>query len=139
MKYDAARSIVQTTVQRWASSGSVVTCDPTEFLDFAGGEKLQVSVGRRYPFGLGFGEAGFALRDGARVALPITAFAVWCGRKTAIPDDADAATFLVKQMLLDLRISHAERMLIFVDDNLRVKTRRSPLDDKHIFAACETF
>src|SRR5436309_6490664 len=54
MKYDAARSIVQTTVQRWASSGSVVTCDPTEFLDFAGGEKLQVSVGRRYPVGLGF-------------------------------------------------------------------------------------
>ena len=32
MKSDASRSIIQTTLQRWASSGSVVTCDPSAFL-----------------------------------------------------------------------------------------------------------
>jgi 5-methylcytosine-specific restriction enzyme B len=37
MAHDAARSIIQTNIQRWASSGSVVTCDPTEFLEIAKG------------------------------------------------------------------------------------------------------
>jgi len=32
MKSDASRSIIQTTLQRWATSGSVVTCDPSAFL-----------------------------------------------------------------------------------------------------------
>src|SRR5262249_13165530 len=84
MKHDAARSIIQTTIQRWATSGSVVTCDPTEFLDITagGGAKLRVATGRRYPFGLGSGESGFALKDGARVSVPIASFAVWYGRKT---------------------------------------------------------
>ena len=35
MKHDAARSIIQTTIQRWSSSGSVVTCDPTSYLDIS--------------------------------------------------------------------------------------------------------
>lgn len=141
MKHDAARSIVQTNIQRWASSGSVVTCDPTEFLDFSGGEgaQLQVSPGRRYPFGLGSGEAGFALKEGARVALPITSFAVWYGRKSAIPDDADHAGFLVEQMLRELHISPGERAVIFVDDDLSIKTQRSPLTDDQILRVCEPF
>jgi hypothetical protein len=122
MKHDASRSIVQTNIQRWASSGSVVTCDPTGFLDFAGGDaQLRVSTGRRYPLGLGSGEAGFALKEGARVTVPITAFSVWYGRKSAIPDNADPASFLVGEMLRELKISAAERAAVFVDDNLAVR------------------
>lgn len=141
MKHDASRSIVQTTIQRWASSGSVVTCDPTEFLDFAGGEgtKLQVSTGRRYPFGLGIGESGFALRDDARVTVPLNAFAVWYGRQTVIPDNADPSNFLVEQMLRELHISPAERELIFVDDELSIHTQAACLTNKDIFSACMPF
>jgi len=141
MKHDASRSIVQTTIQRWATSGSVVTCDPTEFLEISQGEatKLQVSPARRYPFGLGSGESGFALRDGARVSLPIMSFAVWYGRKSPIPEDADPASFLFGQMLQELRISPAEKAVIFVDDDLAVETRASPLTDDDIFAVCQPF
>jgi hypothetical protein len=141
MKHDASRSIIQTTIQRWATSGSVVTCDPTEFLDIsaADGTKLQVSPGRRYPFGLGSGESGFALKDGARVSIPITSFAVWYGRKSAIPKDTDPASFLIGEMLRELRISPAEKAVIFVDDDLAVKTQASPLTDEEIFAACQPF
>jgi 5-methylcytosine-specific restriction protein B len=141
MKHDAARSIIQTNIQRWASSGSVVTCDPTEFLDFSGGEgtNLEVSPGRRYPLGLGNGEAGFALKDGARVALPITSFAVWYGRKNEVPDGVEPGSFLVQQMLSELRISAAERAVIFVDDDLAVRTQRTALKDQNIFKACRPF
>lgn len=141
MKHDASRSVIQTNIQRWASSGSVVTCDPTEFLDITGGEgsKLKVSPGRRYPFGLGSGESGFALEDGARVSIPIVSFAVWYGRKTAIPDDEDPASFLVGHMLRDLHVSPSEKAVIFVDDDLAVATRISSLTDAEIFAACEPF
>ena len=141
MKHDASRSIVQTNIQRWASSGSVVTCDPTEFLDFTGGEgtRLQVSLGRRYPLGLGMGEAGFARRDGARVAVPITAFAVWFGRQSSIPDDADPVGYLISEMLKELHISPAERAVIFVDDDLVLKTKSSVLTDGEIFAICQPF
>jgi 5-methylcytosine-specific restriction protein B len=141
MQHDAARSIIQTTVQRWATSGSVVTCDPKEFLDFKSGEgiPLTVSTGRRYPLGLGIGESGFALENGARVAVPIKSFAVWYGRKTEIPDGADQASFLTENMLRELKISPGERAVIFVDDDLEIKTRKTPLTDKDIFAACQPF
>jgi 5-methylcytosine-specific restriction enzyme B len=143
MKSDASRSIIQTTIQRWASSGSVVTCDPTEFLDIAGGEgaKLKVSPSRRYPLGLGIGESGFALKDGNRVSLPLTSFAVWYGRQSTIPNDndADPAAFLIEKMLDELKISQAEKSVIFVDDDLAVRTQASPLTDKQIYATCEPF
>ena len=131
MKHDASRSIIQTNIQRWASSGSVVTCDPTAFLDFSGGEgsKLQVSTGRRYPIGLGNSEAGFAREDGARVAVPITSFAVWYGKTSAIPGDVDPASFLCGQMLRELGITAAERAVVFVDDDLVIRTQAVALTD----------
>ncbi len=81
MKHDASRSIVQTTVQRWATSGSVVTCDPTEYLDITNdtGSKLTVKPTRAYPLGLGIDESGFVLEDSQRVSLPLIAFAIWYG------------------------------------------------------------
>ena len=78
MKNDAARSIIQTTIQRWVSSGSVVTCDPTAYLSIQNDDKkLIVSVGRQYPLGLGYGKNGFALNDESRVAIPDLQFAIW--------------------------------------------------------------
>ena len=140
-KHDASRSIIQTTIQRWATSGSVVTCDPTEFLDITNveGAKLQVRTGRRYPFGLGVGESGFALEEGARVSIPIRSFAAWFGRKTGIPSDADPGYFLVNNMLRELNISSAEREVIFIDDDLPIQTQTSCLTDSEIFSACQPF
>ena len=141
MEHDAARSVIQTNIQRWASSGSVVTCDPTEYLDFSTGEgaKLLVRVGRRYPFGLGVGESGFALKKGARVSIPIKSFAVWYGRKTEIPNHYDPGEYLVDVMLRELNISSAEKELIFVDEKLPITTRVSSLTDTGIFSACQSF
>ena len=141
MKRDASRSIIQTNIQRWATSGSVVTCDPTDFLDFktSGSGKIQVAMGRRYPFGLGNGESGFALEDGARVSIPINSFAAWYGRQTQIPINQNPTTFLVDEMLRELHISPAEKALIFVDDNLNISTQPSKLTDSEIFEACQPF
>ena len=141
MKHDASRSIIQTSIQRWASSGSVVTCDPTEYLTIEDGanQKLLVSANRRYPFGLGIGESGFALADGTRVSVPLTSFAVWYGRKSAVPKGADPAAFLTELMINELNISSTEKALIFVDDDLAIETRETPLSDSEIFAACQPF
>ena len=141
MKHDASRSIIQTTIQRWASSGSVVTCDPTEFLDIspASGNKLRVATGRRYPFGLGVDESGFALSNGTRVSIPIRAFSIWYGKTTEIPDEAEPISYLVAQMLGELNISQAERELIFVEDTLEVTTQGTPLSNEEIFGACSSF
>jgi 5-methylcytosine-specific restriction enzyme B len=141
MKHDASRSIIQTTIQRWATSGSVVTCDPTDFLDISSGDesKLLVRAGRRYPFGLGVGESGFALGADMRVVVPIKSFAVWYGRQTEIPDGADTSAYLERQMLQELNISPAEREVIFVDDSPSVHTAKSCLTDADLFSACQPF
>jgi len=141
MKHDASRSIIQTTIQRWASSGSVVTCDPTGFLDFKRneGNKLKVAPGRRYPLGLGVGESGFAVTDGARVCIPIRSFAVWYGRQTNVPTGTPPEKFLVEAMLRDLNISPAEKELVFVDDNLPVAVQAAALTDAQIYSLCQPF
>lgn len=49
MKGDASRSIIQTTIQRWKTSDSVVSGSPTAYLDFSDeGNKIRVSLGRIY-------------------------------------------------------------------------------------------
>lgn len=142
MKDHAARSIVQTTIERWASSGSVVTCDPTEYLDISrndGSGKLSVSTSRKYPFGLGHGESGFALEDGKRVQIPITSFSIWYGRQTDIPQTADPKAFLVEAMLSELNISPAERELIFEEDPISVLTQPTLLSQEQIFQSCQPY
>lgn len=139
MKSDASRSIVQSTIRRWCTSGSVVTCDPSNFLKISDGAQLAVECARRYPLGLGYGEDGFAIEDGQRVALPRTAFAVWYGRKTAIPDDEDPRRYLVQQMERELHLSADEIGLIFVDDGMKVGVSSQPLSDQDIFQICSPF
>lgn len=141
MKHDAARAIIQTNVQRWATSGSVVTCDPTDFLSIGNTAEagLVVAPARRYPLGLGIHSSGFAPDDESRVSIPLTSFAVWFGRQTAIPDGRDALEFLVEKLITDLHLSAAERSAIFVDDSLQVTTGAESLTDKEIYEICRPF
>lgn len=142
MKEHAARSIVQTTIERWASSGSVVTCDPTKYLDISrkgGSGKLLVATSRKYPFGLGFGESGFALEDEKRVQIPLTSFAIWYGRQTNIPSDVDAKSFLIDIMLSELNISSAEGELIFEEDIISISTQSISLSDEQVFQSCQPY
>lgn len=141
MKQDASRSIIQTTIQRWASSGSVVTCDPTDYIDISNTEEsgLLVHPARKYPFGLGINESGFALEDGHRVALPILAFAVWYGRWLNLSSPGQAQDELIQHMIDDLHITTAERELVFENRALDITLSDVPLDDAALFEICETF
>jgi hypothetical protein len=144
MEGDAGRSIIQTSIQRWKSSGSVVTCDPTGFLDIStnSNEQLLVSPTRSYPLGLGLGENGFALEAGQRVSLPATSFSVWYFRQSPIPRDVkpdDLAEHLVRQMCNELKISLAEFANIFVEDDLKIRTAKRPLADSELFRICQAF
>jgi 5-methylcytosine-specific restriction protein B len=141
MKHDASRSIIQTTIQRWATSGSVVTCDPTGFLDIMGGDgpSLTVRAGRQYPFGLGIGDSGFALNADARVSIPLTAFSAWYGRYTDIPAGEDPTAYLQQRMLTELNISAEERELVFVDDTFLIGTTTECLTPAELFALCKPF
>lgn len=141
MKHDASRSIIQTNVQRWASSGSVVTCDPTGFLDTRNDHAsgLTVRPTRAYPLGLGIDESGFALEDGQRVSLPLVAFSVWFGRWTKIPEDTDPVSFLIQHMLNSLGITDAEKSLLFVDARMSVSTHIDQLTRDEVFEVCSEF
>lgn len=141
MQGDASRSIVQTTIERWATSGSVVTCNPRGYLDFATtpDDKKEVSCGRAYPLGLGYSEDGFALEDGQRVAVPLASFAVWHGRETAIPDGADAREYLIEQLRADLHLSGAELDLVFVPDDLAVSVGPRAVTSQQLGRLCAPY
>lgn len=139
MKHDASRSIIQTTIQRWATSGSVVTCDPTSFLDIRNSQLdgLTVRTARRYPFGLGHGESGFALEEDSRVQIPITAFAAWYCRQSEIPSSTYPSSFMIDKLIKELNIYAAERELIFIDDNLEIDIGPSMINDNILFEICQ--
>lgn len=138
IKSDASRSIIQTTAQRWASSGSVVTVDPSDYIDFRPTTDGDISVrpGRRYPLGLGHGKNGFAPDEDLRLSVPIHALAAWIGRTTPIPDDADGADFLVNAMLDDLSITAQERDLVFCNDDLPLSFQGAVLSRDELNTIC---
>jgi hypothetical protein len=119
MKSDASRSIVQTNLKRWADSGSVVTVDPTNYLDIekTAAGTLRVQPGRAYPEGLGHGKNGFAPAEEARVGIPLVAFGIWYYRQEELPEGADWPTYLRDRMKGDLHLSSAEISLIFSDES----------------------
>ena len=137
MKSDDSRSIIQTTLQRWATSGSVVTCDPSAFLKIVNGDdnKLIVKTSRQYPLGLGNGKNGFALEDGQRVCLPAIAFAVWIyaredvGRKTGEE--------LVRDMMEVLHLNTAEYRTVFVDKDMEIEYQETPIADSELYNLCQ--
>ena len=136
MKSDAARSIIQTNIQRWATSGSVVTVDPSSFLKIEENEegKLIVKTQRQYPLGLGFGKNGFAIDDNKRVSIPEKAFAVWYFAQEDVSDDIQES---VKKMKKKLNISLAESNLIFTDVEFNVHYSDNPITDKQLANICK--
>jgi len=135
MKGDAARSIIQTTIQRWHSSGSVVEVDPTSLLDIeqAASGTLLVKPKRGYPRGLGWGKNGFALEDNSRVCIPDLSFCIWYFRQTELSSEECTREILLKKLAKELSLSPAEIELIFVPDEGEFSTQDKPLTDKELF------
>jgi 5-methylcytosine-specific restriction protein B len=137
MKSDASRSIIQTTLQRWATSGSVVTCDPSSFLKISNTEdnKLIVKTGRQYPLGLGNGKNGFALDDGQRVRIPAEYFAIWLFAREDIENKN--ASELVKSMMDLLHLTAAEYKTIFVETPVNLQYQHEAISDAELFLMCQ--
>lgn len=141
MKGDASRSVIQTTLKRWAESGSVVTVDPTNYLaieDTAGGI-LKVQPGRVYPEGLGQGKNGFALGENTRVTIPLVAFGVWYYRQEELLEGMDWPTYMRERLREDLYLSTAETDLIFVEGgpHPEVMLQDHPLSNAEVRRAVE--
>lgn len=137
MKGDASRSIIQTTLQRWATSGSVVTCDPSSFLRISNAEdnKLVVKTGRQYPLGLGNGKNGFALDDDQSVRIPAEYFAIWLFAREDIQEKS--ASELVKNMMELLHLTVAEYKTIFVETQVNLKYQQDSISDTDLFSMCQ--
>lgn len=136
MKHDAARSIIQTNIQRWASSGSVVTVDPTGYLSFENIDgNLTVFTGRQYPSGLGYGKAGFARDDNQRVTIPIVQFCVWLYAQENITGTTEEQ--LIAKMREDLSIDDAECSLIFVQKPFQIQYQEKPISNSELNSICQ--
>ena len=136
MKSDASRSIIQTTIQRWATSGSVVTCDPSSYISISNADdsKLIVKPARQYPLGLGNGKNGFALNDGERVSIPAEYFAIWLFAKENITEGS--AKDLVSQMMDFLHLSVAEYETIFISKSVTPEYQAEPISDETLYNFC---
>lgn len=107
MKADADRSIIQTNLNRWAVSGSVVTVDPTSYLEIKTqpDSSLVIRPGRNYPLGLGHGKNGFALDDNSRVSIPFVAFGIWYYRQENIEQPDNLFEYFQGKLHLDLNLT----------------------------------
>lgn len=141
MKADASRSIIQTNLNRWAVSGSVVTVDPTSYLDISqqANGSLNVQPGRGYPMGLGYGKNGFALENDARVSIPLVAFGLWYYRQSNIENTTRLSTYFQTALRGDLHLTLAEQELIFVTDSAETvfTFQDTPLTDSQVFQAVQ--
>lgn len=137
MKSDASRSIIQTTLQRWATSGSVVTCDPSSFISITNSDdgKLLVKAGRQYPLGLGNGKNGFAMEDGQRVCVPAEHFAVWLFAREDISEKT--VSEIVHDMIELLNLSTAEFRTVFVNKPINLQYQDTPITDEELYSLCE--
>ncbi|MEK4459661.1 AAA family ATPase [Paenibacillus sp. FSL R10-2748] len=139
MKSDASRSIIQTTIQRWLSSGSVVTINPTSYLDIApsqSGRTLYVTKGRSYPEGLGYGKNGFALSDDSRVSIPNLSFAIWLLVREGIPE-GNSKQYLIERMFEILNLNNVEYELIFTRENFEIEFQEEVLTEAEINEICK--
>lgn len=140
MKHDAARSIIQTNIRRWASSDSVVGCDPTSFLGIeeTSSNQLQVKCSNNYPLGLGFGGDGFAIGENKTVEIPWLAWVVWYCRQRDLGPELDAVSTAENIVLSELNISSAERQLIFVSQLLECETQPTAISDESLWEICKS-
>lgn len=135
---DSPRSIIQTNIKKW-HDGTVTQTDPRSYLTITQTEQggYRVAPGASYPRGLGYGHHGLAAGDDQRVAIPDIPFAVWYGRETEIPADADPRSFLLGRLRDELNLSDEELELLFVHDPLEVRTQDTPIPPDRIHALCE--
>lgn len=140
MKHDAARSIIQTNVRRWASSDSVVGCDPTSFLGIeeTSNNQLRVKCSNNYPLGLGFGGDGFAIGENKTVEIPWLAWVVWYCRQRDLGPEFDAVSTAESIVLSELNISSAEKQLIFVSQPLECETQPTAISDESLWEICKS-
>lgn len=136
-KNDASRSIIQTTIQRWASSGSVVTCDPSEYLDIRtdDNDRLTVRPGRQYPLGLGYGPNGFALKDEARTIIPDLQFAIWVFAQKGLSTTTESE--LLEKMIELLHLSPAELETVFIKKPIDISYQDEPVSDSELYDICK--
>jgi len=139
MKHDAARSIIQTTVRRWASSDSVVGCDPSGYLNFEEDEEAQllVNCSNNYPLGLGFGGDGFAISDGKVVEIPWLPWVVWYCRQRELGDPQSALEAAEQIVISELNLTQVERQLLFVERPFHIGLQAVPMSDSELYEACE--
>lgn len=141
MAADASRGIIQTTLRRWVSSGSVVSVDPTHYLTIeeTTNNTLRVQPGRVYPEGLGQGKNGFARSEEARVYIPLLAFGVWYYRQEELSEDENWTAYMKSKLREDLNLDLAEIDLIFVDGSsqLEITLQEQPLSDAEIYQTVE--
>jgi len=138
MKSDASRSIIQTTIQRWATSASVVTCDPTGYLDIRSDDTghLIVRPGRQYPLGLGYGQNGFALGDGERTNIPDLQFAIWLFAQHEL-ETGTSDELMVKMMEL-MHLSIPELKTVFVHKPIGLAFQNEPITNDQLYELCRT-
>lgn len=138
MKSDASRSIIQTTIQRWVTSASVVTCDPRGYLDIRNDDEGQLTVrpGRQYPLGLGYGQNGFALDEGERTTIPDLQFAIWLFSQQDL-DEGTPNELMAKMMKL-LHLSIPELKTVFVHKPIRLGFQEEPITNDQLYGLCRT-
>lgn len=140
MKHDAARSIVQTNIRRWASSDSVVGCNPTSFLSFSesAGGQLLVKCTNNYPLGLGFGGDGFAIGDEQIVKIPWIAWVVWYCRQRNLGSKSDALEKAEELVVKELNLDSVERQLLFTNAPLGCDFDVSPISDENLWKVSQS-
>lgn len=139
VKAHAGRSIVQTHFKHWVDKSGKV--DPSEFLDVQQPVKngsIYIGPTAVYPKGLGFGVDGFAEGEGEVVAVPLVAWAVWYGRRVAIPsaERQHPDRWLVAHVLEHMGIDPDERQLIFTDTPLTVSVQPQAMSDADLATVC---
>ena len=135
MQNDAARSIIQTNCKKWID-GTVTGVNPTGFLNFKESDNgISVSVGRQYPLGLGYNEAGFSMSDGQRVTIPILQFAVWLYAQENISNQTPQA--IINKMKNELNLDDSECDLIFIKKDIALEFQATPITDVQLNNICK--
>jgi MoxR-like ATPase len=140
MKSDASRSIIQTNIQRWVTSASVVTCDPRSYLDIRNNPEtgeLTVRPGRQYPMGLGYGANGFALEENSRTTIPDLQFAVWLYAQEDIGRFEQPNELITKMMEL-LHLDIPELNTVFVQKPIELTFQDEPISDDQLYELCKS-
>src|SRR5262249_49474041 len=102
-------------------------------------QSILVSPGRIYPQGLGYGPNGFSLEEGIRVAIPLTAFAVWHCRQEEIPGQLAPDAYIIDRMKTDLNLAPSEVECLFISDSMQIGFQNTRLSDSVVYKEVSNF